>query len=282
MFVPFAPFHESELAMERHRLDPTVPGVHIKTRETPFPLTELLINSEEGARGMGRPCGRYITVTYPPLFSLSRKEEATGISLLSRILHRLLPREGAILVVGLGNRNLTADAVGPQVVERLCPLEAERPLYILTPQVEAQSGMESARVVGGVVDAVKPSAVLAIDALVARGMERLCRTIQITDTGIVPGSGICRQKAGLTRESLGIPVIAVGIPTMMHIGGAMLELLGTDENSIPTPLRERLTESREYVLPEGIDLALENAAFLLSRAIQGLPSCSNPETACIE
>ena len=259
-------------ATSRHQ---SMPGVRHKEKGGLFPLTELIIENEKGAQAMGRPIGRYLTLAFPPLFSLTDDEEKKAIHLLGECLSLLLPKEGSVLVVGLGNRHLTADAIGARVVESLVPSYCDRKLFCIAPGVGEQSGLASADYVKALVDAVSPACVLAIDALVARGRERLACTIQLTDTGIVPGSGICRNKSGLTPLVLGVPVISVGVPTMMHLGGALLELLGTAADALPSELFDALNARREYILPDGIELALENAVHLISRAILSLPACSN-------
>lgn len=272
----FAPFYESELADERSRANPNLSGVRLTQREGRFPVREVVIENEVGARGMGRPCGRYITISFPPLFTLNDVEEKEAILLLQEYLLSLLPVQGGVLVVGLGNRHLTADAIGPRTIEALFASSAKRQLFCVAPGVSEQSGLESANHVTALVRHLKPSCVMIIDALAARSKERLGCTIQLTNTGITPGSGICKNKMGIIPKGLGVPVISIGVPTMMHLGGALLELMETEAESLPKDLYKKLSERHEYILPEGIEMAVENATYLISRAISSLPSCSIP------
>ena len=139
-------------------------------------------------------------------------------------LRRLLPDEGEVLVVGLGNRYMTADALGSRTVERIFVtrhLEQKgvrrlRSVSAMAPGVLGITGVETAEMVHGVVERTKPTAVIAVDALAAMDTDRICTTIQVANTGIQPGSGVGNHRAGLTLETLGIPVIAVGIPMVVH------------------------------------------------------------------
>lgn len=197
-------------------------------------LTKVEILTDEGAKIMCKPKGKYITLEAEDVreagWDPERMQEISKV--LSRGLREMLPagsREDvknlSVLVVGLGNRDVTPDALGPYVISNL---EVSRHIYMLKdrhkrskgisamiPGVMAQSGMESAEMVKGIVAQIKPDVVIAIDALAARSTKRLNATIQLADTGIHPGSGIGNHRRGLTEETLGVPVIAIGIPTVI-------------------------------------------------------------------
>lgn len=212
-----------------------IPGVKLEEEDvySDVRLTKVQIVTDEGASIMGKPKGNYITIEvynmnegYPPQGMKNVAE------ILAKELRRMLPVKNAqdieklsVLVVGLGNRDVTPDALGPYVISNL---EVNRHIYMLQkkpvtgkgvsamiPGVMAQSGMESAEMVKGIVKQIKPDVVIAIDALAARNTRRLNRTIQIADTGIHPGSGIGNHRMGLNQETLGVPVIAIGIPTVI-------------------------------------------------------------------
>ena len=193
--------------------------------------TVVKITTENGARTMGRPQGNYITIEAPGL-SMSDEDYHREISEklalhLKKLIH--LEREQSILVVGLGNSAITADSLGPHVVDNLYitrhmireyglkSMGKERMHRVsgIIPGVMAQTGMETSEIVQGIVAETKPDVVIAIDALAARSTRRLNRTIQITDTGINPGSGVGNHRVGLTEENLQVKVIGIGVPTVV-------------------------------------------------------------------
>lgn len=179
-------------------------------------ITNVQIKTEEGARKMGKPVGQYIT-----LESQLLKEEE-GMEVCSKVLagyiEQLLPQKWkTILAVGLGNRELTVDSLGPKVVDNLFMAfhHTGEGLCGLAPGVMAQTGMETADIIKGVVGEIKPDMLIVVDALAARSIHRLGTTIQLTDTGITPGSGVGNHRSSLTKESIGIPVLAIGVPMIV-------------------------------------------------------------------
>ncbi len=199
-----------------------------------FSVREVDILGESAAREIGKPCGRYVTLE---LDALVRREEDAfprACRALSTMLRELMPdsaASGPVLVAGLGNRMITPDAVGPQaadhviatrhLVEQVPDVFASwRPVSALAPGVLGQTGVETGEVICGVLDRIKPAAVLAIDALAAGRLSRLLRTVQLADTGITPGAGVGNARAALNQQTLGVPVIAIGVPTV--VDGATL------------------------------------------------------------
>lgn len=195
-------------------------------------ITTVKIETEKGAKTMGKPVGTYITMEAPNLVVPDEKyhrEIAEEIAKYVRSLIQLDKNEYAALVVGLGNRDVTPDALGPHVVDNLnisrhiireygkyaMGEEEIQMISAIVPGVMAQTGMESLEIVRGIVEETKPDIVFAVDALAARNSKRLNRTIQIADTGINPGAGVGNHRSGITRETLGIPVIAIGVPTVV-------------------------------------------------------------------
>lgn len=192
--------------------------------------TTVTIETENAAKAMGKPTGTYITIEAP---NMSAPDEGyhREISVeLARHLCRLMgERNGAVLVVGLGNRDVTPDALGPAVIGNLHitrhmikeygrngkELEKSGEISAIVPGVMAQTGMETLEIIRGVVAETKPEIVITIDALAARSTRRLNRTIQITDTGINPGSGVGNHRNAINQETLGVPVLAVGVPTVV-------------------------------------------------------------------
>jgi spore protease len=198
--------------------------------DTEIKITKVVIETEKGAEAMGKPIGTYVTLEAPNMVIPDEDYHREISQELAVQIKNLIPKneKKSILVVGLGNREVTPDALGPNVIENLMitrhivkefhkDLDMQNINLIsgVVPGVMAQTGMETLEIIKGVVNETKPDYVIAIDALAARSTARLNRTIQITDTGINPGSGVGNHRQGLTKDSLSIPVIAIGIPTVV-------------------------------------------------------------------
>ena len=221
-------------AIENHKSAAALPHVRQSDRTLEgFAVHEVRILSEDAVREIGKPQGRYLTLELDAL--IRREEDAfpRACKALSTLLRELLPRpnDGPVLIAGLGNRMITPDAIGPQTVDHVIAtrhLVAQspavfadwRPVSALAPGVLGQTGVETGEVICGVLDRVRPAAVIAVDALAAGRLSRLLRTVQLADTGITPGAGVGNARAALNEETLGVPVIAVGVPTV--VDGATL------------------------------------------------------------
>ena len=221
-------------AIENHKTAAALPHVRQSDRTLEgFAVHEVRILSEDAAREIGKPQGRYLTLELDAL--IRREEDAfpRACKALSTLLRELLPRpnDGPVLIAGLGNRMITPDAIGPQTADHVIAtrhLVAQspevfadwRPVSALAPGVLGQTGVETGEVICGVLDRVRPAAVIAVDELAAGRLSRLLRTVQLADTGITPGAGVGNARAALNEETLGVPVIAVGVPTV--VDGATL------------------------------------------------------------
>lgn len=194
-----------------------IPGVSLEEmviEEAELKVTTVEIINEKGAQVMGKPVGTYIT-----LESDFYNYEESCLEQLASYIRRLLPEtDRPYLTVGLGNRDMTADSLGPIAVEHLqinAHLSEVGGMSGIAPGVMAQTGMETAQIIKGIVEETNPGAVIVVDALAARSTSRLGRTIQLSDTGIHPGSGVGNHRMGMNEETLGIPVIAIGVPTVV-------------------------------------------------------------------
>ncbi|GAA6504947.1 GPR endopeptidase [Agathobaculum butyriciproducens] len=221
-------------AIENHKSAAALPHVRQSDRMLEgFAIHEVRILSGDAAREIGKPQGRYLTLELDAL--IRREEDAfpRACKALSTLLRELLPHpnDGPVLIAGLGNRMITPDAIGPQTADHVIAtrhLVAQspaifadwRPVSALAPGVLGQTGVETGEVICGVLDRVRPAAVIAVDALAAGRLSRLLRTVQLADTGITPGAGVGNARAALNEETLGVPVIAVGVPTV--VDGATL------------------------------------------------------------
>lgn len=268
-------------------------GVEIQedySAEKDIRTTVVKIKTENGARAMGRPQGVYITLEAPNM-SVPDEDYHREISLeVSRHLRNLLPEKEdmKILVVGLGNRDITPDALGPDVVANLritrhiineygiqgMGEEHVHSVSGLAPGVMAQTGMETMEIIRGVIEETRPDVIVAIDALAARSIRRLNRTIQITDTGINPGSGVGNHRTGLNRETLGVEVIGIGVPTVVDgatiVHDAMSHLLDTLEEAEKKEFLEEMIAPSLYsmfVTPKDVDETVKRLAYTISEGL---------------
>ncbi|MEK3881646.1 GPR endopeptidase [Paenibacillus sp. PL2-23] len=264
-----------------------IPGIQVQTEEEDgITITVLHVQNEQGSQAIGKMPGHYITLEVPGLRNgdtgLQDRVTTKFAQHFEQFLQRLqIPKTARVLIVGLGNWNVTPDALGPLVVENvmvtrhffeLMPDQVApgyRPVSAVAPGVLGITGIESSEIVHGIVDKSKPDLIIAIDALASKALERVNTTIQIADTGIHPGSGIGNKRKGLTKEILGVPVIAIGVPTVVYASTIVnntfelmrnhLEAQNGDTNQIFGLLNgmeetERLQLVREVLSPIGHDL----------------------------
>ncbi|MCI6004175.1 MAG: GPR endopeptidase [Blautia sp.] len=268
-------------------------GVEVKedyNEEKDIRTTVVRIRTENGAKAMGRPQGHYITIEAPNL-SIPDEDYHREISEeVARHLRQLidLGSEKSILVVGLGNKAITADSLGPHVVENLRMTRhiireyglkgvGEEKMHRtsgIIPGVMAQTGMETSEIVEGIVGETKPDVVIAIDALAARSVKRLNRTIQITDTGIHPGSGVGNHRIGLTEDNLQVKVIGIGVPTVVDaatiVHDSMAHLLDAlDEAEQKEFLEEMISPHLHsmFVTPKDVDETVKYLSFTISEGL---------------
>ncbi|MBE6611961.1 MAG: GPR endopeptidase [Ruminococcaceae bacterium] len=252
-----------------------------------FTVSTVEILTEEAADRLGKPCGKYITADIGKIWLASDDSFEKAADLIADKL-RLLAHElcgrmpESLLVAGLGNRRITADALGDETVglltvtrhirtrdSRLFGLLGGREISAVAPGVLGQTGIETAELVDGVCRQVKPELVIAIDALCARSTERLATTIQLGSTGISPGSGIGNHRRSIDRETLGVPVIALGVPTVVDSATLVLDALeqaGIDE---PDARLMAVLRSRRgyFVTPKETDTIVRELSRLTARAI---------------
>lgn len=282
---------ESKERYERDNVE--ISGVVIREfydEEKDIRTTEVKIETEKGAKAMGKPQGTYITMEAPNM-SVPDEDYHREISReLSKHLRKLasLEKEKSVLVVGLGNRDVTPDALGPHVIQNLhitrhvlreygtLGMGEERAHSIsgIVPGVMAQTGMETLEIIQGVIREVKPDVVVAVDALAARSTKRLNRTIQITDTGINPGSGVGNHRDGLNAETLGIPVIGIGVPTVVDaatiVHDAMAHLLEALEEQEQKEFLEEMISPHlhsMFVTPKDVDETVKRLGFTISEGL---------------
>ena len=260
-------------------------------RKNGITISTVSIETENASKTMGRPKGKYITIEAPQLseddtnyhrevseeFSMVLRELMLEVG--ERISLKVKSGEWSILVVGLGNREVTADALGPRVVDNLFitrHILKEYGTYAfgnkivnkisgIVPGVMAQTGMECVEIIRGIVKETSPDYVITIDALAARSTKRLGRTIQLTDTGIVPGSGVGNHRNALNLESIGVPVISIGVPTVVDAATIVSDAVNTNRDVVEDFMSPKLHDM--YVTPKDIDDTIKQLSFLISEGI---------------
>lgn len=216
----------TDLAVElKENIEGSVEGISFHKEEYQNEVEETMIQilNEEGSKNLGKPKGTYITLEC--IGDLRDHEEAME-AVVTKNLKKILKDKNKILVVGLGNHNVTPDALGPLVLERTSItrhlllegyMKDQKEITGLVPGVMAQTGMESLEIIKAVVNEMKPDAIIAIDALASCSVHRLNRTIQISDTGISPGAGVGNRRQQINEETVGVKVIAIGVPTVIAV-----------------------------------------------------------------
>ncbi len=261
----------TDLAVERRRADERIPGVSYERRRTPVGSVETVkITSNEGALSIGKPMGVYLTLNTERMDDLEPDELEDTTDELARALceicdsERIIP--GRILVVGLGNGDLTPDSVGPRAADetlatlQIMKYEGERfeelecsEIAVISPGVSGKSGLDAQDQVIGISKRIEPDVIFTIDSLASRSPLRLGRTIQLSNTGISPGSGVGNKRGRIDRESVGVPVISIGVPTVM------------DSRHFTSD--GYLTGEPMFVSPREIDGIVRNAARIIGGAI---------------
>lgn len=270
-------------------------------------VSTVVIETENASAAMGRPRGTYVTIEAPEMIEEDEGYHRDISMELAQSLREMLPEktvekdlkkglEVSVLIVGLGNRDVTPDALGPRVVDNLFITrhimnefgkyafadEDVSKVSGIVPGVMAQTGMECVEILRGVVKETKPDFVITVDALAARSVKRLGRTIQLTDTGITPGSGIGNHRNAINKKSVGVPVISLGVPTVVDaatiVSDAMTTLIEAmslsdlqklDEHERQELARELLSPQLNglFVTPKNIDDSIKQLSFLISEGL---------------
>ncbi len=257
-------------------------------------VTKIQIKTADGAKRMGRPIGNYMTLESADKEHSDEHSDKNlsgtklpDTNLLASYINGLLPSSAhSFLIVGLGNANMTADALGPLTIEKMAQSGMASYTSMIVPGVFAQTGMESSEIIQGIVQQTSPDCIITIDALAARSAFRLGTTVQLTDTGIRPGSGVGNARNGITKENMKIPVIAIGIPTVVSaaaiVSDAMdsLKQIGYNETVLGSIA---MLDQEEYyqlisevfapelgnlfVMPKNLDEELDTMSSLLAASL---------------
>lgn len=278
--------------------DEPIHGVHVMTKnngDTDIKEVRIVVENESGAMSLGKPVGTYITLES----DLLRKEDESFhqpmMEVLAKNLRQFVGNKKRIMVAGLGNRDVTPDALGPFVIDNLYVtrhllkegiITKSVELSAIAPGVMAQTGMESVTILKALVKEIKPELVIVIDALAARNSDRLNKTIQLADTGITPGSGVGNHRNAINQESIGVPVLAIGVPTVISVptivNDAMDKMVEAIGKQTAKHVLKKFNEEERYqlacemvtpylekmfVTPKDIDEAVKRISYTISEAI---------------
>jgi spore protease len=249
-----------------------------KEKQEGYPVTRVDILDRRGADALGKPQGSYLTIDLTTFWQRKADFFERAVRVVGGQLKSLLPAEGPVLVVGLGNRSMTPDAVGPLAADSVLVtrhlvssmpkhFSGFRPVAVCRTGVLGTTGVESAEAVRGLAAEVRPALVIAIDALAARRRGRVCSTVQLSDTGIIPGSGVGNHRWALDRETLGVPVISIGVPTVVDAATLAADLL--EEAGMTAFDEETLRRGQEnlMVTPRDIDAQVRDLSKVVGYGI---------------
>lgn len=273
----------TDLALEaKQNLGINLEGIeHTKKELEDVTVSKIEVKTSEASNRIGKPCGNYVTVEVP---ALTDNFECTDkrVKIISDELKELIPKQGLVLVAGLGNLSITPDALGPKSasmvlatrhiigeIAKSTGLEALRPVAVISPGVLGKTGIETGELIFSVSERLKPSCVIAIDALASRELKRLGCTVQLSDTGISPGSGIGNHRLKIDKSSLGVPVIGIGVPTVVDASTLAMDLIHHENEEERDSLKEKVSPRGEsmIVTPREIDLLIERASKLIGMSI---------------
>lgn len=256
-----------------------------KQKQEGYPVTRVDILDERGEKALNKPKGSYLTVDLSTFWQRKADFFERAVRAVGGQLKALVPEEGEVLIVALGNAAMTPDAVGPLAADSVLVtrhlisampkhFSGFRPVAVFRAGVLGATGVESAEAVKGIVEQVKPAAVIAVDALASRRAGRMCTTVQLSDTGIIPGSGVGNHRAALNMETLGVPVFSIGVPTVVDAATLAADLL--EETGIPELDETRLRHGKHplMVTTQNIDQQVRDlgkvVGYAINWALQGL------------
>lgn len=271
----------TDLALEANEIaGNSCNGVKLSSRSfSNMTVTKIKVTTQQGAKALGKPIGTYITIEFPDLTS-TFTETDKRLVVVGEYIRELLPAEGTVLVVGLGNLNITPDALGPKSANKILAtrhitgqiaketgLDKLRSVAVISPGVLGQTGVETGELVLSIAKKIKPRAIIAIDALASRRVERLGCTLQISDTGISPGAGVGNNRFEINQTTTGVPVIALGIPTVVDVMTLIRDIM--PEYIFENEIKENVYPNGRMmvVTPREIDQLIDRGAQLISMAV---------------
>lgn len=273
----------TDLALEAREIaGDNIKGVEYECFEKgAIEIEKLVVKTKEASRMLQKEMGTYITIDLPPLTN-DFKDTDERLVTIGEEIRALLPVNGLVLVAGLGNLDITPDALGPKTASKILAtrhisgeiakstgLDKLRPVAVLSTGVTGQTGIETGEHLLSVVNRIRPTAIIVVDALASRRLERLGTTLQISDTGISPGAGVGNHRKKITKDTMGVPVIAIGVPTVVDALTLANDLLRVEDECECVKLRHSVSPKGRamVVTPKEIDLLVQRSSKLISLAI---------------
>lgn len=287
-------FFRTDMAIERrdlyknaNKIENEISGIECEEEQIEdMKITRVRITNEEGERALERKIGNYITIDVKKVHNITTEKEESIIKVFSDELKSIIEMNSKpgdeILIVGLGNLYATPDSLGSKVVQNI-EITRHIKIYLpdaidpntrsvsaITPGVLGTTGVETIEIVKGIVDNIKPKLVIAIDSLCSKNIDRINKSIQISDTGIIPGGGVGNKQEELSKDTLGIPVIGVGVPTVLDAATIVIDTLNSceidvSENEIVEKMK--LNNFNFIVTPKEIDSLIESMSLIVSEGI---------------
>lgn len=276
-------FFRTDLALEeKETLQTDIDGVDFECEDfKDVKVSRLKIKSDSAAKKLRKDKGDYVTIEVPTLTDDFKNAEEK-FKIIADEIKKMIPKKGLILIIGIGNIEITPDALGPKSASLILAtrhisgelaksigLEGLRPVAVLSPGVLGQTGIEVGEIILSLVKRLNPCAVIAIDALASKHLKRLGCTVQISNTGIAPGSGIGNMRLALDKSTLGVPVIGIGVPTVVDAATLASDLLSVSSQGQMDSFKEKISPRGEkmIVTPREIDLLIQRASKLISMSI---------------
>ncbi len=273
----------TDLALEAREIaGDNIKGVEYECFEKgAIEIEKLVVKTKEASRMLQKEMGTYITIDLPPLTN-DFKDTDERLVTIGEEIRALLPVNGLVLVAGLGNVDITPDALGPKTASKILAtrhisgeiakstgLDKLRPVAVLSTGVTGQTGIETGEHLLSIVNRIRPTAIIVVDALASRRLERLGTTLQISDTGISPGAGVGNHRKKITKDTMGVPVIAIGVPTVVDALTLANDLLRVEDECECVKLRHSVSPKGRamVVTPKEIDLLVQRSSKLISLAI---------------
>lgn len=269
---------------QKHTSSNEIDGVKITNyKEEEYKITKVEVLNDVGEKALNKPIGNYITMEIKDVTLIEEDEKEKIIDILSKQISELISKyeKGSVLIVGLGNKSATPDAIGPDTIEyveitrhllKYAPhlvKEDTREISAIAPGVLGTTGIETSEIVHSIVKKIKPGFVIVIDSLASQSIERVAKCIQISDTGITPGSGVKNKRTGLNEKTLGVPVVAIGLPTVVDMATITTDVISRiyKEKNVYNEVIEVLDTENYMVTPKEIDIIVQKISEILASSL---------------
>ncbi|MDO4731202.1 MAG: GPR endopeptidase [Clostridia bacterium] len=272
----------TDIAIEANNgLNTKIDGVIVKNKTIDnLDITKVKVKTKEAGDKLNKPIGNYITIEVPILTESIESFESKA-EIISGEISCMIPKKGPVLVTGLGNSDITADNLGPMTasnilatrhisknITNILGLDTLRSVCVISPGVLAQTGIEVAEIIHSLIQSIKPCCTIIVDAFACSDIKRLGRTIQISDSGISPGSGVLNSRSKIDKETMGIPVISIGVPTVVDTVSVFQKIFNVEKSDIKNYIS--VNTDHMIITAREIDLLIKKGAKFLAMIINSL------------